>query len=285
MEVLPAVLALAGVAAGASGILQMFLGGPFADVVSEVLHALGIGGVPRDAKTERAGLLLASSSNTRIAQLGNAIYWAARLHGRVLSSRRDEQRFFVPAVEETAADLHLSTQQLDYLVLALQRDNRAALDQLDRTLPKDRDQWAVTWLLSEIAKLGCVVMEENPAGMIACLAKLAVATWFKKLLIQLVSKYFSGGTKKMPVACVSSHQVSTTAAGPGICCAAMPAGVRAHPTVGERWAAKDKKGHCIVCEIALSTAKNAAPGQLKIKRGKAGQLCPTKSHGCCALLA
>jgi hypothetical protein len=86
-----------------------------------------------------------------------------------------------------------------------------------------------------------------------------------------------------PAGCVSTHRTSTEVKGPGICCGSMPAGVRADPKDGDRWATKNKKGECIVCELAPSTSKHASPGQLKIKRGKAGQLCPTKQHGCCAL--
>lgn len=88
------------------------------------------------------------------------------------------------------------------------------------------------------------------------------------------------------MACANTHKLSTTAQGPGVCCASMPAGVT--PTVGERWAAKDKKGHCFVCEIKASTSQKH-PGRLVIKRGKACEgnvcLCPTSTGGCCRLLA
>jgi hypothetical protein len=86
----------------------------------------------------------------------------------------------------------------------------------------------------------------------------------------------------MPTACHDEHVVGVVTQGPGPCCKTMPAGA---PHVGERWTATDKHGKCFVCEIALSTAKNAAAGQLKIKRGKSLGLCPTSAHRCCKLLA
>jgi hypothetical protein len=82
-------------------------------------------------------------------------------------------------------------------------------------------------------------------------------------------------------ACTDTH-AGPRQTGAGPCCRTMPAGA---PHVGMRWSTTNKNGKCIVCEIAASTAKNAQPGQLKIKRGKGGQLCPTSAHGCCRLLA
>lgn len=88
----------------------------------------------------------------------------------------------------------------------------------------------------------------------------------------------------MATACANTHAVSTLAQGPGPCCRALAASGQA-PAIGLRLATTDRKGKCIVCEITSSKAKNAAPGQMVFKRGKAGQLCPTSRHGCCALLS
>jgi hypothetical protein len=84
--------------------------------------------------------------------------------------------------------------------------------------------------------------------------------------------------------CVDTHTVDNIAQGPGPCCTAM----RQHggrPTPGLRLAAVNKKGKCFVCEVKVSTAKNAAPGTLVFKHGKSAGICPTTTHGCCALLA
>lgn len=83
--------------------------------------------------------------------------------------------------------------------------------------------------------------------------------------------------------CVNTHSATSLVQGPGMCCAALAASGQA-PHIGLRIAARDKRGKCVVCEIAASTAKNAAPGQMKFKRGKSAGLCPTSRHGCCALL-
>lgn len=77
------------------------------------------------------------------------------------------------------------------------------------------------------------------------------------------------------MACNSTHSVSSQAKGPGVCCAAL--GNRA-PTPGLRFAAKDRRGHCFVCEVA--TGKR---GNLVFKRGKSAGICPTTSSGCCSL--
>jgi hypothetical protein len=86
----------------------------------------------------------------------------------------------------------------------------------------------------------------------------------------------------MAVPCVNTHKVSTEAQGPGVCCAALAASGQA-PAVGVRLATTDKNGKCFVCEITTSHSPKHA-GQLVFKRGKSQGLCPTSTHGCCALL-
>ncbi len=81
------------------------------------------------------------------------------------------------------------------------------------------------------------------------------------------------------MACANTHKVSTTAQGPGVCCAAL--GTQT-PVVGLRFATVNAKGQCIVCEIKSSTSKKH-PGALVFKRGKSQGLCPTTAEGCCAL--
>jgi hypothetical protein len=88
--------------------------------------------------------------------------------------------------------------------------------------------------------------------------------------------------------CVDQHSVSNVAQGAGPCCTAL----RQHggaPTPGLRLAAVNRKGKCFVCEVERSTAKKYAsnPGTapLVFKHGKSLGLCPTTTHGCCALLA
>jgi hypothetical protein len=96
-----------------------------------------------------------------------------------------------------------------------------------------------------------------------------------------------GGTG---MACANTHKTSTTAQGPGVCCAALAAsGLPA--VVGQRVAATNAAGKCIVCEIKVSTSKkNAGLGVLVFKRGKSNVpgsavSCPTSAEGCCALAA
>lgn len=89
------------------------------------------------------------------------------------------------------------------------------------------------------------------------------------------------------MACASTHNVSSRAQGPGVCCAAFSA-ANLTPAVGARVAATDSKGHCFVCEVKASTSRKH-PGQLVFKRGqsqKAGSnvSCPTTQNGCCSLL-
>jgi len=88
------------------------------------------------------------------------------------------------------------------------------------------------------------------------------------------------------MACTPSHNVTTKASGPGVCCAALSASGVA-PAVGVRVAATNSKGQCIVCEIKASTSKKH-PGTLVFKRGAASKpgsqvSCPSTSQGCCAL--
>lgn len=88
------------------------------------------------------------------------------------------------------------------------------------------------------------------------------------------------------LACVTTHKVSSTAQGPGVCCAALSASGQT-PVVGLRIATTNKNGKCIVCEVKQSTSKRN-PGALVFKRGKAhvpGSTvsCPTTQEGCCAL--
>lgn len=88
------------------------------------------------------------------------------------------------------------------------------------------------------------------------------------------------------MACANVHKVSTTAQGPGTCCAALAASGQT-PVVGLRVAAINSKGQCFVCEIKSSTSKKN-PGIMVFKRGKshvAGSpvSCPTTQEGCCAL--
>ena len=90
------------------------------------------------------------------------------------------------------------------------------------------------------------------------------------------------------MACVTTHKTSTTAQGPGVCCAALTASGLT-PAVGVRIAATNRLGKCIVCEIKASTSKKS-PGTLVFKRGKShvpGSTvsCPTSQEGCCALAA
>ena len=58
------------------------------------------------------------------------------------------------------------------------------------------------------------------------------------------------------MACVTTHKVSTTASGPGVCCAALTASGFT-PVVGLRIATVNKLNKCIVCEIKASTSKKA----------------------------
>lgn len=90
------------------------------------------------------------------------------------------------------------------------------------------------------------------------------------------------------MACVTTHKVSQTAQGPGVCCAALGASGQT-PVVGLRIAATDAKGHCFVCEVKSSTSKKN-PGALVFKRGKShvpgsAVSCPTSTGGCCSLAA
>lgn len=91
------------------------------------------------------------------------------------------------------------------------------------------------------------------------------------------------GGSNMP--CVNTHNVTSKAQGPGVCCAALSKSGQA-PRVGLRIAATNKLGKCIVCEIAASTSKKH-PGRLVFKRGAACDngtcLCPSSSGGCCEL--
>lgn len=137
------------------------------------------------------------------------------------------------------------------------------------------------------ALLTCVAIAiEDPPAAIACMAAVgisyigpivgsAVSTFIRNLL--------GGGGN---VACVTTHKVSSTAQGPGVCCAALSASGLT-PTVGLRIAATNSAGKCIVCEIKASTSKKN-PGRLVFKRGKSQVpgstvVCPTSSQGCCAL--
>lgn len=102
-------------------------------------------------------------------------------------------------------------------------------------------------------------------------------------LRQWLSQTFGGG----PVACATTHKVSTVAQGPGVCCAAFSASGLA-PVVGARVVATNKNGKCMVCEIKASTSKKN-PGMLVFKRGKnqvpgSTVSCPSTSEGCCYLL-
>lgn len=81
------------------------------------------------------------------------------------------------------------------------------------------------------------------------------------------------------MACSNTHNTTTKTQGPGVCCAALGANT---PTVGLRFAATDRNGHCFVCQVAASTSKKN-PGKLVFKRGKSLGICPTSSSGCCAL--
>jgi hypothetical protein len=105
--------------------------------------------------------------------------------------------------------------------------------------------------------------------------------------IACVRSFFGVGGGNM--ACSNTHKVSSTAQGPGVCCAALAAsGLPA--VVGQRVAATNSKGQCFVCEIKISTAKKAAPNTLVFKRGKShvpgsNVSCPTTTEGCCALAA
>jgi len=99
-----------------------------------------------------------------------------------------------------------------------------------------------------------------------------------------INSLTSGGGNS--VACSTTHKVSTTAQGPGVCCAALTASGQT-PVVGLRIAATNKLGKCIVCEVKASTSKKN-PGVLVFKRGKAvvpgsPVSCPTSAEGCCAL--
>ena len=87
----------------------------------------------------------------------------------------------------------------------------------------------------------------------------------------------------MAAACTNTHLVSTLTQGPGMCCRALAESGQT-PHVGLRIATKNKRGKCVVCEIAASNSKKN-PGALVFKRGKGAGLCPTATHGCCALLA
>lgn len=114
-----------------SSALQLFFGGPFETIVEDLLKLLGLGGAPRDAATLRIGELLSHSSVPRIAQLGRAIYWAASAYGRILSSPKDNARFFVPAISATASDLKLTPSQRELLDQAIYSDSAPALALLD----------------------------------------------------------------------------------------------------------------------------------------------------------
>jgi hypothetical protein len=83
------------------------------------------------------------------------------------------------------------------------------------------------------------------------------------------------------MACADTHTgAAPRIAGKGACCSAL--GTRI-PTPGLRFAAKDKRGRCFVCEIKVN-----AKGQNVFKHGKSCEggtcLCPSSRHGCCALL-
>ena len=86
----------------------------------------------------------------------------------------------------------------------------------------------------------------------------------------------------MPAACINTHTASSQVQGPGTCCAALAASGQT-PHVGLRLAATDKRGKCFVCEVKASTSRHNA-GAMVFKRGKSAGICPTSSHGCCALL-
>lgn len=83
------------------------------------------------------------------------------------------------------------------------------------------------------------------------------------------------------MACANQHKTSTIVQGPGVCCAALGSQT---PTVGLRFTATNKLGHCIVCQIKASTSKKN-PGALVFVRGKSLGLCPTSNVGCCSLAA
>lgn len=88
------------------------------------------------------------------------------------------------------------------------------------------------------------------------------------------------------MACANTHKISTTAQGPGVCCAALSASGLT-PAVGVRVAAVNSAGKCIVCQVKASTSKRN-PGHLVFVRGKSSVpgstvSCPTTQEGCCAL--
>lgn len=88
-------------------------------------------------------------------------------------------------------------------------------------------------------------------------------------------------------ACTTTHKISSTVQGPGVCCAALGASGLT-PAVGVRIAAVNSAGKCIVCEIKSSTSAKH-PGALVFKRGKSHVVgsavsCPSSSGGCCALV-
>lgn len=93
------------------------------------------------------------------------------------------------------------------------------------------------------------------------------------------------GTK--PMACATTHKVTSNVQGPGPCCAALSASGLA-PAVGVRVVGTNKAGKCIVCEITTSRSPKH-PGMLVFKRGKASVpgssvSCPSTAEGCCALI-
>jgi len=122
------------------------------------------------------------------------------------------------------------------------------------------------------------------AAAIAALGLTCAAS----VLVSFFEEFLGGGISNM--ACATTHKVSTTVQGAGPCCAAYSAAFPAGhiPVVGERVAATNKLGKCIVCEVKASTSRKH-PGMLVFKRGLAhvaGSVvsCPSTAEGCCALL-
>lgn len=140
MEALGAVAALMGLAVDSTILIQLF-GAPlnyFVQVVEYFLKVLGLGGVQREAKTERVGILLAQCSTVRIVQLGRAIYWAARAYGRILSSQHDDLSFFVPAITATWDDLSLPEEQKQWLAESIYNYNIPVFSALCTWLEQNR---------------------------------------------------------------------------------------------------------------------------------------------------
>jgi hypothetical protein len=146
---------------------------------------------------------------------------------------------------------------------------------------------------AEITGIGNFCQSLENVGLLApgfcsqatAVIRQAIIAGGRKLLAEVKTWCRHQERNPMAAACTPTHNVTTRANGPGVCCAALTAAgfTSANPPpIGTRVKGTDRKGRCIVCQVEASTSKKN-PGAPVIKRGKSAGLCPTSSHGCCIL--